>query len=500
MTAVQHMLFVSTNMDERDTVRRLLHSPRHKLNRVASEIGIANPWVGSKRDLVTSIRKKQSPRPPQSPRKSKSKPKARVKSPPPIEVDTSSSTIQISVSETAVKPDIDRNTDEQYRNAHAYSYKIVNTSNLNGKTCKITQNVDDNYCRVTIRSDESSHLIPRSDLKRITGSGHRRKLAVSISTSENEAEDSPGIKPIESVEVIDNINHDVLTMEVEGSAEPTSAPELDPINTDHEVEEDEQVDVVAVAVFDRYYQIILSFMDPDVDYLFGTKFSSFRSECLRFLCSDHVNVMDMDQYEHRVTGKPLDSTLWWYCIWKNEKRIIFLVRDEAEEDSEQSDRSKASEPVLHRKCIMNLMMGCIDTMERRLASMSECPMETIRHLWTKKDKYDMGELTCKEWHRFLRALTGDRDLKEAASRKMFNGIDYNNVQAITLSQMVKYMKEHKQTLWELLLELATEYEVDNSAMLVYQQRALCKILGITLIALGMAINEVWEERLMEHIS
>merc|ERR1719249_7763 len=83
------MLFISTDLDDRDTVRRLLHSPRHKLNRMASEIGIENPWLGSKRDLITSIRKKSQPdlKSPDSPpnlqlppslkprRKSKSKPK-----------------------------------------------------------------------------------------------------------------------------------------------------------------------------------------------------------------------------------------------------------------------------------------------------------------------------------------------------------------------------------------------------------------------------------------
>ena len=61
------------------------------------------------------------------------------------------------------------------------------------------------------------------------------------------------------------------------------------------------------------------------------------------------------------------------------------------------------------------------------------------------------------------------------------------------------MKEEKQTLWELLLELAKDYEVDSDAALGYQQRALSQILGITLIAFEMAADEMREKQLMKHI-
>merc|ERR1712129_60359 len=134
-------------------------------------------------------------------------------------------------------------------------------------------------------------------------------------------------------------------------------------------------------------------------------------------------------------------------------------------------------------------MKCMDLMEQKFENMEERPMETIRHLWNKKDKHRIGELTCKEFHKFLRALTGDRNLKAAASRRMFEGMDTKGIKAVTLSQMVHYMKEHKHTLWELLLEMAASYEIDDCAMTRYEQRALCQILGITLIAGDLANDE-----------
>merc|ERR1711933_372177 len=136
--------------------------------------------------------------------------------------------------------------------------------------------------------------------------------------------------------------------------------------------------------------------------------------------------------------------------------------------------------------------------------------DLLQQIWRNHDVHGFGEINKKEFGKFLSSLTVNTRIHKRSSSVLFGKIDEEQITAITFNQFVKYMLENKHVLYELLLELASDYEFETSLYLSICQGVLSKIHKLVLLLYEMyecmlatdpfsSACGVWEEKLFDYV-
>eukprot|EP00484_Ammonia_sp_Unknown_P022380 CAMPEP_0197052640 /NCGR_PEP_ID=MMETSP1384-20130603/27075_1 /TAXON_ID=29189 /ORGANISM="Ammonia sp." /LENGTH=624 /DNA_ID=CAMNT_0042485425 /DNA_START=49 /DNA_END=1923 /DNA_ORIENTATION=- len=398
-------------------------------------------------------------------------------------------------------------------------YEIFNHKDrpfLNGKHCKIVEMLDrhndahledenkndnEQQCKVTLLSNNSQQIIPRENLQRVT-SKHRHSNA--------EMEDA--YMPILNLQRKPVANRRRGSVDQNKHIE-TAMKSIAPIE-----DEADHVEVYAVGVFVDYQMILKLWIDSTVALLFGTQYNNFKTECLTFLeeisCDGDMDV-DGDgqdgQDDVKENGVQSQDGKHWKILDKfmflhyvcNDKHIVLLTESGGDgEDADGDDERKAQCLSAISAIDCCIISGC--------NAYKEMPsgLDMIQKIFEMHDVYGFGEINEREFNNFLSALTAKHQIKSSSSEALFAEIDVDKIKAITFEQFATFMSEQKQVLWKLLLELATEYELELNIKLEMYQSVLSKIHKLVLIMNELSDSmswrtarqhRVWRERMVPYV-
>eukprot|EP01084_Bolivina_argentea_P297387 512319_1 len=377
------------------------------------------------------------------------------------------------------KTKTDENIDE---NMLKYMFVIHDTDRpfLNGKECTIVSPIDekpDEY-RVSLINNSSLHEIPKANLRRL-GTKHRRKKAIHISSKSKQKLKSKHSKHTkgstnEALEGCCDELKDVTnrTNQITECALDSASVSME---TDSDVDTDSDECVFAIGVFVNYQMILKLFIDTEIEYLFGTKYNTFKTECFTFLEEIYY-----EGKECFATHKHIKDSPFTLCYYKcNDKQIVFL-----------SNRTSTDRRRSGIEC-MDLALMCVCKAYKAMPS----DQQIVHEVFRLSDRYGFGEINQKEFNKFLRTLTEKRAVSKASSTALFGRIDRDGMKAITYHQLVEYMIEKKKVLWELLLELARDYQLETDLSLYLYQITLSKIHKLILI-----MYEMYERLLLNQMN
>ena len=357
--------------------------------------------------------------------------------------------------------------DEKEEDVTKFLYEIYGMDErpfLNGKHCKIISIENNNEYRVSLINNGSQQIISKNNLSQITAK-HKRKKPINIpSTTKDDR------KSMDENETIKECMADIMSFEIEPN----------------------HIDIYAIGVFVNYQMILKLFIDDTMEYLFGTVYKDFKTECLTFLEEVYHEYNDKESHY-----KFIGSFVCYYhkC---NDKQIIFLMDGNNNDIFQDNDGNMDDEKMPEIKELkisgMEVMDYCIINICNRYKSMLS-DFDIIKQVWIEHDIYGFGEINKKEFNKFLCALTINTTIKSSSSTALFDKIDEDKIKAITFNQFTKYMMEKKKVLWDLLLELAGDYDLGINIKITIYQTMLSKIHKLILI-----MYEIYQLLLMEDIN